>query len=64
MSNRQEIFKSVATQIEPFNKKGIDLTEATTFAGAGESLGLKIVFAYNSSHRGTHGRGHGGGWRR
>ena len=43
MSNRQEIFKSVATQIEPFNKKGIDLTEATTFAGDLEWDSLTVM---------------------
>jgi len=43
MSNRQEIFKCVATQIEPFNKKGIDLTEATTFAGDLEWDSLTVM---------------------
>lgn len=43
MSNRQEIFESVATQIEPFNKKGIDLTEATTFAGDLEWDSLTVM---------------------
>jgi acyl carrier protein len=28
MSSREDIFTRVAEQIEPFNKKGIDLTEA------------------------------------
>jgi len=27
-----DIFERVAEQIEPFNKKGVELTEATTFA--------------------------------
>jgi acyl carrier protein len=33
MTDREETFGKVATLIEPFNKKGVDLTEATTFAG-------------------------------
>ena len=32
MSERDDIFARVAAQIEPFNKKGVDLTEATSFA--------------------------------
>jgi len=31
MSDRQQIFDTVAAQIEPFNKKGVALSEATTF---------------------------------
>ena len=31
MTDRAEIFESVSAQIEPFNKKGVALTEATTF---------------------------------
>jgi acyl carrier protein len=31
MTDRQTIFDTVAAQIEPFNKKGIALTEATSF---------------------------------
>ena len=30
MSDRQQIFDTVTAQIEPFNKKGVALTEATT----------------------------------
>ena len=33
MTDREETFGKVATLIKPYNKKGIDLTEATTFAG-------------------------------
>ena len=33
MSNRDQTFTKVAQLIEPFNKKGIELTDATTFAG-------------------------------
>jgi acyl carrier protein len=43
MSNRQDIFESVAAQIEPFNKKGVDLTEATTFAGDLEWDSLTVM---------------------
>lgn len=32
MTDRQTIFDKVATQIAQFNKKGIELTEATSFA--------------------------------
>lgn len=31
MSDRAAIFETVAQQIEPFNKKGVTLSEATTF---------------------------------
>ena len=31
MSDRQQIFDTVAAQIEPFNKKGVALSDATTF---------------------------------
>jgi len=31
MTDRQTIFDTVAAQIEPFNKKGVALTEATSF---------------------------------
>ena len=31
MTDRAEIFESVSAQIEPFNKKGVALSEATTF---------------------------------
>ena len=33
MTDRDETFAKVAELIEPFNKKDIKLTEATTFAG-------------------------------
>jgi len=32
MSDRTDIFTRVAEQIEPFNKKGVDLTDGTNFA--------------------------------
>ncbi|MDR6127404.1 acyl carrier protein [Sphingomonas sp. SORGH_AS802] len=31
MTDRQTIFDTVAAQIEPFNKKGVALTDATSF---------------------------------
>lgn len=31
MTDRQTVFDQVATQIEPFNKKGVALRDATTF---------------------------------
>lgn len=43
MSNRQDIFNSVAAQIEPFNKKGINLSDATTFAGDLEWDSLTVM---------------------
>jgi acyl carrier protein len=33
MTDRDQIFARVAELIEPFNKKGVVLTDATTFAG-------------------------------
>jgi acyl carrier protein len=33
MTDREETFAKVAELIEPFNKKGIDLQEGTSFAG-------------------------------
>jgi acyl carrier protein len=33
MTDRAETFARVATLIEPFNKKGVTLADATTFAG-------------------------------
>ena len=32
MTDHDEIFERVAEQIEPFNKKGIELSTSTTFA--------------------------------
>ena len=31
MTDRTDAFETVKAQIEPFNKKGIDVSEATTF---------------------------------
>jgi acyl carrier protein len=33
MTDREETFGKVAVLIAPFNRKGIDLAESTTFAG-------------------------------
>jgi acyl carrier protein len=33
MTDRDETFAKVAELIAPFNKKGVELSEATTFAG-------------------------------
>ena len=43
MTDRSAIFDSVAAQIEPFNKKGIALTEATSFAGDLEWDSLTVM---------------------
>ena len=43
MSQREETFTKVAEQIEPFNKKGIDLGDTTTFAGDLEWDSLTVM---------------------
>jgi len=43
MSDRQQIFDQIAAQIEPFNKKGVALTETTTFAGELEWDSLTVM---------------------
>ena len=43
MTEHDEIFERVAEQIEPFNKKGVDLTDATTFAGDLEWDSLTVM---------------------
>lgn len=43
MSDRQAVFDQVTAQIEPFNKKGIALSEATTFAGDLEWDSLTVM---------------------
>jgi acyl carrier protein len=43
MTDRSAIFDSVAAQIEPFNKKGIELTESTSFAGDLEWDSLTVM---------------------
>ena len=43
MSERDQTFIKVAEQIEPFNKKGIELTDATSFAGDLEWDSLTVM---------------------
>jgi acyl carrier protein len=43
MTDREETFAKVAELIEPFNKKDIVLTEATTFAGNLEWDSLTVM---------------------
>ncbi len=43
MSDRQAVFDTVTAQIEPFNKKGVPLAEATTFAGDLEWDSLTVM---------------------
>ncbi len=43
MTDRQAIFDTVAQQIELFNKKGVALTEATTFQGDLEWDSLTVM---------------------
>ena len=43
MTDRQQIFDSITAQIAPFNKKGVDLSEATTFAGDLEWDSLTVM---------------------
>jgi len=43
MTSRAETFATVKAQIEPFNAKGVDLTEATSFVGDLEWDSLTIM---------------------
>ena len=43
MSERDQTFAKVTGQIEPFNKKGVTLTEATTFQGDLEWDSLTVM---------------------
>jgi len=43
MNMRQETFEKVAEQIEPFNKKQIALSDATSFAGDLEWDSLTVM---------------------
>ncbi|MCD2315625.1 acyl carrier protein [Sphingomonas sp. IC-11] len=43
MSDRDSIFDTVKAQIEPFNKKGVTVTEATTFQGDLEWDSLTVM---------------------
>ena len=43
MTDRSGTFATICTQIEPFNKKQVALTEATTFAGDLEWDSLTVM---------------------
>ncbi len=43
MTDRQSIFDTVTAQIEPFNKKGVALSDATTFQGDLEWDSLTVM---------------------
>ena len=43
MSDRQHTFDTVTAQIEPFNKKGVTLSDATTFQGDLEWDSLTVM---------------------
>lgn len=43
MTDRTEIFETVTTLIEPFNKKGVVLSDSTTFAGDLEWDSLTVM---------------------
>jgi len=43
MSDRNEIYDTIAAQITPFNKKGVALSDGTTFAGDLEWDSLTVM---------------------
>ena len=43
MTDRSAIFDTITAQIEPFNKKGVALSDATTFAGDLEWDSLTVM---------------------
>jgi acyl carrier protein len=43
MTDRSEMFDKLAGLIEPFNKKGVELSDATTFAGDLEWDSLTVM---------------------
>ena len=43
MTDRQQILDTILKQIEPFNKKGVALSEATTFQGDLEWDSLTVM---------------------
>jgi len=43
MSDRAQVFETVTAQITPFNKKGVALTDATTFQGDLEWDSLTVM---------------------
>jgi acyl carrier protein len=43
MTDRSDMFNKLAELIEPFNKKGVELSDATTFAGDLEWDSLTVM---------------------
>ena len=43
MTDRSTLYDKLSTLIAPFNKKGVDVTEATTFAGDLEWDSLTVM---------------------
>ena len=43
MTDRSTILETLRAQIEPFNKKGVEVTEATSFAGDLEWDSLTVM---------------------
>ncbi|MBK6708591.1 MAG: acyl carrier protein [Sphingomonadales bacterium] len=43
MTDRSEMFDKLKSLIEPFNKKGVELSDATTFAGDLEWDSLTVM---------------------
>ena len=43
MTDRATLYDTITAQIEPFNKKGVELSEATTFAGDLEWDSLTVM---------------------
>ena len=43
MTDRATLYDTITAQIEPFNKKGVALSEATTFAGDLEWDSLTVM---------------------
>jgi acyl carrier protein len=43
MTNRVQLYDTITAQIAPFNKKGVALSEATTFAGDLEWDSLTVM---------------------
>jgi acyl carrier protein len=43
MTDRATLYDTITAQIAPFNKKGVDITEATTFAGDLEWDSLTVM---------------------
>ena len=43
MTDRAQIFETIAAQIEPFNKKSVEIEDGTTFAGDLEFDSLTVM---------------------